>query len=181
MTSKPPPVGEELPGDILITGRKVQSRIKELGRRITDDYLGKSPMLICVLNGAAPFLTDLVQAIDLPTDVDYVTAVSYGQGTQSSGTVRLTRDVSAPLFGRDIVLVEDIVDTGLTVHSLIQRFNPLQPRSMRVCSLLSKRRTRLYPVAIDYVGFEIPDRFVFGYGLDLSGRYRDLREIRVLE
>ena len=181
MTIKPPRVGEELPGDILITGRKVQSRINELGRRITDDYLGKSPLLVCVLNGAAPFAADLVQAIDLPTDIDYVTAVSYGQGTRSSGTVRLTRDVSVPLFGRDIVLVEDIVDTGLTVHFLLQRFTRLQPKGLRVCSLLSKRKTRLYPVVIDYVGFEVPDRFVFGYGLDWSGRYRDLREIRVLE
>ncbi len=181
MTSNPPPAAEELPGEVLITGRKVQSRINELGRRITDDYLGGSPLLICVLNGAAPFVTDLVQAIRLPTEIDYVMAESYGQGTQSSGTVRLTRDVSVPLLGRDIVLVEDIVDTGLTVHFLLQRFARLEPKSLRVCSLLSKRKTRLYPVVVDYIGFEIPDRFVFGYGLDWSGNYRDLREIRVLE
>ena len=181
MTNIPRTLGNELPGDILITGRKVQSRINELGRRITDDYQGKPPLLICVLNGAAPFVADLVQAIDLPTEIDYVTAVSYGQGTQSSGTVQLTRDVSVPLVGRDIVVVEDIVDTGLTVHFLWQRFTRLEPKSLRLCTLLSKRKTRLYPVVIDYVGFEIPDRFVFGYGLDWSGQYRDLREIRVLE
>lgn len=181
MTDTPPLAAKELPGEVLITGRKVQSRIIELGRQMTDDYLGKSPLLICVLKGAAPFVADLVQEIDLPTEIDYVSAVSYGEATQSSGTVRLTRDLSVPLFGRDIVVVEDIVDTGLTVHFLLQRFTLQQPKSVRVCSLLSKRKTRLYPVVVDYVGFEIPDRFVFGYGLDLSGQYRDLREIRVLE
>ena len=181
MVNEQSQVADDTPGEILITARKVQSRINELGQRITDDYQGKAPLLICVLNGAAPFLTDLARGIDLPIDVDYVTALSYGQDTRSSGTVRLLRDVTLPLVGRDIVVVEDIVDTGLTVHYLLQRFSRIQPKSLRVCSLLSKRKTRLYPVVIDYVGFEIPDRFVFGYGLDLTGRYRELREIRVLE
>jgi hypoxanthine phosphoribosyltransferase len=134
-----------------------------------------------VLKGAVVFLADLMRAIEAPCECDFIAVSSYGASTRSSGIVRLTKDLSVSIEGRDVLIVEDIVDTGLTLSYLLRNLETRQPRSLRVCALLDKATRREVPVPLDYVGFTIPDEFVVGYGLDYAGLYRNLRHVAVLE
>ncbi|MFC4452962.1 hypoxanthine phosphoribosyltransferase [Deinococcus sonorensis] len=161
-------------GPVQITEEQLQARIQELGAQIRRDYEGKEPHLICVLNGAFMFHADLVRAVDMPLSVDFLQTSSYGDAKQSSGEVRLVKDLNFPLSGRHVLLVEDIVDTGITMHYLLQYLGGRGPASLKVAALLSKPSRRRIEVPVDYLGFTIPDAFVYGYGLDRSQFDRNL-------
>ncbi len=158
---------------------QIQERILEMGKQITADYADRAPHLVGVLKGACPFMTDLAQAIDLPLTLDYIAVSSYGRTTKSTGEVRLVKDLDQGLEGRDLLVVEDIVDTGLTLNYLTNLMGARGPRSLKVVTLLSKPSRRLVEVHVDYVGFTIDDEFVVGYGLDYNERYRNLKDIVV--
>lgn len=165
---------------ILIGPAELAARVAELGREISRDYAGREPLLVGVLTGAVVFLADLIRAIEIPVECDFVTVSSYRSGTRR-GRLRLATDVGRPVAGRDVLLVEDIVDTGRTIAALCRRFAAREPRSLRVCALLDKPARRELAVPLDYVGFRIPDEFVVGYGLDYAGRYRNLPYVAALE
>jgi hypoxanthine phosphoribosyltransferase len=171
-----------LPGvlRVLIRGEAITARVGELGRQIQADYAHTIPILVGVLKGAVIFLADLMRAVDAPSECDFIAVSSYGASTRSSGIVEMTKDLSVPIEGRDVLIVEDIVDTGRTLTYLIRNFETRQPRTLRVCTLLDKASRREVPVTLDYVGFTIPDEFVVGYGLDFAGLYRNLPYIGVL-
>jgi hypoxanthine phosphoribosyltransferase len=164
---------------VLLSSDEIQARILEMGRQITADYAGREPHLVGVLKGACPFMTDLAQAIDLPLTLDYIAVSSYGAATKSSGEVKLVKDLDQGLDGRDLLVIEDIVDTGLTLNYLRGLLRARGPRTLKVVTLLSKPSRRLVSVEVDYVGFTIEDHFVVGYGLDYNERYRNLRDIKV--
>jgi hypoxanthine phosphoribosyltransferase len=172
--------GGETLGAVLLDEQTIQKRVRELGAQIEKDYAGKTPLLVGVLKGASIFHADLVRAINLQLSLDFIAVASYGDLTKSSGEVRILKDLDESLDGRDVLLVEDIVDTGLTLHYLLQNLRARSPRSLKIVALLSKPSRREIEVPVDYMGFEIPDEFVIGYGLDYAQRYRNLREIRVL-
>ena len=172
---------EGLVHDTLVDEAAIQARIVELGAEITRDYEGRAPLLVCVLKGGFIFLADLVRHIDLPVAVDFMAISSYGAGTRSSGVVRILKDLETPIEGRDVLVIEDIVDSGLTLHYLMRNLGSRRPASLEVCALLTKPARREIEVPIRYVGFEIPDRFVVGYGLDFDERYRNLRDIGVVD
>lgn len=161
-------------GKVQISAEGIQARIKELGVQITKDYAGQELHLICVLNGAFIFMADLARAIDLPLSVDFMSVSSYGAGTTSSGEVKLVKDLDQSLQGKHILFVEDIVDTGLTINYLLKYLESRGPLSIKVVSLLSKPARRKVEVSIDYLGFEIEDAFVYGYGLDVDHIYRNI-------
>jgi hypoxanthine phosphoribosyltransferase len=163
----------------LLTFDQIQSRVVEMGRQISGDFAGREPHLVGVLKGACPFMTDLAQAIDLPLTLDYIAVSSYGRATKSTGEVKLIKDLDQGLEGRDLLIVEDIVDTGLTLNYLVNLLGARGPRSLKVVTLLSKPARRLVSVHVDYVGFTIEDEFVVGYGLDYNERYRNLKDIVV--
>ncbi len=158
---------------------QIQERILDLGKQITADYSGSEPHLVGVLKGACPFMTDLAQAIDLSLTLDYIAVSSYGRVTKSTGEVKLVKDLDQSLEGRDVLVVEDIVDTGLTLNYLTNLLAARGPQSLKVVTLLSKPSRRLVDVHVDYVGFTIEDEFVVGYGLDYNEKYRNLRDIVV--
>ena len=162
---------------VLLSRDAIQARIQELGAEIAKDYQGREPHLVGVLKGACTFITDLSQAIDLPLTLDYIAVSSYGAATKSSGEVKLVKDLDQSLEGRDLLVVEDIVDTGLTLNYLVNLLRARGPRSLKVAALLSKPSRRLVEVKVDYVGFSIEDHFVVGYGLDYNERYRNLKDI----
>jgi hypoxanthine phosphoribosyltransferase len=165
----------------LISNEEIQKRVKELGAQITEEYRGKHLVLVGVLKGSFVFLADLARAIDLPLRIEFLGVRSYGEGTTSSGVVQITQDLSRPIEGEDIILVEDIVDTGLTIAHLLDLFRTRHPSSTKVCALLHKpARTRIQ-VPVDYLGFTIEDKFVVGYGLDWAEKYRNLPSISVVE
>lgn len=166
---------------VLITAEAVRSRVAELGRRIEEDYAGRTPVLVGVLKGAVVFLADLIRAVDGPIECDFIAVSSYGASTRSSGIVRLTKDLSASIEERDVLVIEDIVDTGRTLAYLLRNLETRQPRSLRVCTLLDKASRREVPVPLDYVGFTVPDEFVVGYGLDHAGLYRNLPYLAALD
>ena len=166
---------------VLIPADDLRARVGELGRQIRIDYSGRTPILVAVLKGAVVFLADLMRAVDAPCECDFIAVSSYGASTRSSGIVELTKDLSVPIEGRDVLIVEDIVDTGRTLAYLLRNLETRQPRTVRVCALLDKVSRREVPVALDYVGFPIPDEFVVGYGLDFAGLYRNLPYIGVLD
>jgi hypoxanthine phosphoribosyltransferase len=168
-------------GPVLLDSQTIQKRIRELGAQITGDYRDKSPHLIGILKGATIFHADLVRAIDLPVSFDFIAVSSYGASVQSSGEVRILKDLDESLEGKDVLLVEDILDTGLTVHYLLQNLRSRNPKSLRVAALLNKPSRRQIEVKADYIGFEIGDPFVVGYGLDYDQRFRNLPDIRILE
>jgi hypoxanthine phosphoribosyltransferase len=163
----------------LLTFDQIQARVVEMGRQIGSDFAGREPHLVGVLKGACPFMTDLAQAIDLPLTLDYIAVSSYGRATKSTGEVKLIKDLDQGLEGRDLLIVEDIVDTGLTLNYLVNLLGARGPRSLKVVTLLSKPARRLVSVHVDYVGFTIEDEFVVGYGLDYNERYRNLKDIVV--
>ena len=170
----------ETVSEVLLDSQTIQRRVRELGARITLDYQGRTPHLIAVLKGASIFHADLVRAIDLGVSFDFMAVGSYGAGTKSSGEVRILKDLDESVEGKDVLLVEDILDTGLTLHYLLQNLESRGPKTLRVVALLNKPSRREIQVPVDYVGFEIPDRFVVGYGLDFSQRYRNLPDICIL-
>jgi hypoxanthine phosphoribosyltransferase len=166
---------------VLIPAEDLGARVGQLGRQIRSDYAGRTPMLVGVLKGAVVFLADLMRAVDAPCECDFIAVSSYGASTRSSGIVRLTKDLSVSIEGRDVLVVEDIVDTGRTLAYLVRNLETRQPRSLRVCALLDKAARREVPVPLDYVGFTIPDEFVVGYGLDYAGLFRNLPYLAVLD
>jgi len=172
---------EEDIAEILIDEKTLQARIRELGEQISRDYQGKRPILVGVLKGAFMFMADLIRHISIPHEIDFMATSSYGQATESSGVVRILKDLDTPISGRDVLIVEDIIDTGLTLDYLIRILKARNPASLRVCTLLDKRERRRIPIPLDYVGFEIPNKFVVGYGLDFGEIYRNLPYIAVLK
>jgi len=166
--------------EILLTQDQIQARVAQLGAQLTADYAGRDPVLISVLKGSIVFLADLVRGVQLPLSIDIMEVSSYGAATESSGQVRILKDLSHPIEGRDVVVVEDIIDTGLTLNYLLRYLREKGPASLRICCLLDKPARRLTEIEIDYVGFTIPDRFVVGYGLDYGERYRNLPYVGVL-
>jgi len=167
--------------EILLDAETVAARVAELGAQLASDYQGKDPVLVSVLKGAVVFLADLMRSMDLPTSIDLMEVSSYGAATESSGQVRILKDLSKPIEGRDVIVVEDIIDTGLTLNYLLGYLADRQPASIKICCLLDKPARRLADIPIDYIGFTIPDRFVIGYGLDFDERYRNLPYIGVLK
>jgi hypoxanthine phosphoribosyltransferase len=168
--------------DILLTEEQIATKVAELGSRITADYAGRSLTLVSVLKGSLPFMADLMRAIDLPLRIDLMEVSSYGGSTtESSGLVRILKDLSASIEGEDVLIVEDIIDTGLTLNYLIRYLRGKNPRTLRICTLLDKPARRLVEIPVDYIGFEIPDQFVIGYGLDYGEVYRNLRFVGVLK
>ena len=168
-------------GEILVTEEEIRSKIAELGEQITRDYQGKNLQLLGILKGAVPFIGDLARAIRLPLEIDYMAISSYGNATQSSGVVRILKDLESPLEHKHVLIVEDIVDSGLTLHYLTELLWQRKPSSLRICTLLDKGRERVKAVHLDYIGFRIPDQFVVGYGLDYAQRYRNLPYVGVLK
>ncbi|MCL4465825.1 MAG: hypoxanthine phosphoribosyltransferase [Chloroflexi bacterium] len=166
---------------VLIDREQLQERVRELGAAISRDYAGRAPLLVGVLRGTVVFLADLMRAIDLPVAVDLIAISSYGPSTHDSGVVRFTKDLDESVEGRDVILVEDIVDTGLTLRFILRNLRGRKPASLAICALLDKRVRRLVDVDLQYVGFEIPDAFVVGYGLDYRQTYRNLPFICVLK
>jgi hypoxanthine phosphoribosyltransferase len=165
---------------IFFTADQIKARVKELGQQISADYKGKTLVLVGVLNGAKPFLKDLLTALDMPAVHDFIELSSYGPSTVSSGTVHVLKDVALDISGKDVLLVEDIVDTGLTLHTAIEHLRCQQPGSIKTCALLNKQTRRRVAITPDYYGFTIPDLFVVGYGLDYAEKYRELPYIGVL-
>ncbi len=165
----------------MITEEQLQQRVAELGAQITADYQGKDLVVVGVLKGSFPFVADLVRQIDLPLRVDFLGLSSYGSGTETTGVVKITSDLTKPISGRHVLVVEDIVDTGLTMHYLLENLATRHPASVRVCSLLEKPARLKAPVEIAYKGFTIPDAFVVGYGLDYDERYRNLPFLGILK
>jgi hypoxanthine phosphoribosyltransferase len=166
--------------EVLISAERLAGRIAELGEQITRDFEGRDLVCVGVLKGCFPFLADLVRNVRLPLRVDFLGVSSYGSGTSSSGIVRLTSDLSKPIEGLDVLLVEDIVDTGLTMQYLLDNLATRRPRSVAICTLLHKPTKTETPVELDYVGFQVPDEFVVGYGLDFDERYRNVPYIGVM-
>lgn len=167
--------------EILFSQERIQARIKELGAEITRDYAGRNPLLIGVLKGACFFLSDLLRAIDTRLSIEFMAISSYGSSTRTSGEVRIMKDLDVPIEGREILVVEDIVDTGLTLSYLLANLKSRGAASVKLAALLDKYERREKEVKIDYLGFQIPDEFVVGYGLDFAERYRNLPFIAVLK
>src|SRR5215469_5991822 len=160
--------------EVFITQERLQQRIGELGAQITQDYQGQSLLLVGILTGALVFLADLMRSIQIPLEIDCMALSSYGNASTTSGVVRILKDLQAPIEGKHVVLVEDIVDTGLTLHYLLETLHPRHPASLRICTLLEKATKRYRVITPEYVGFEVPDRFVVGYGIDYAQQYRQL-------
>ncbi len=167
-------------GEILVQPDALRRRVEELGQQITRDYRGRDLLLVGVLKGAVFFLADVMRHIDVPCDLDFMAVSSYGSATDSSGVVRILKDLDAPLEGRHVLIVEDIVDSGLTLQYLLRNLGARNPASLEVCALLTKPERRKVQLDARYVGFEIPDRFVIGYGLDHAEKYRNLPYVAVL-
>ena len=166
--------------EILLSDSQIQARVVELGGELSRDYDGRDPVLVSVLKGSIVFLADLVRAMQISLSVDLMEVSSYGASTESSGQVRILKDLSQPIEGREVLVVEDIIDTGLTLNYLLRYLREKGPASLRICCLLDKPARRLAPIEIAYRGFTIPDRFVIGYGLDYDEHYRNLPYIGVL-
>ena len=166
---------------ILYSEAQLRQRVKELGAQITADYAGKEPVLASVLRGSYIFMADLTRAIDLPVTVDFMAVSSYGAGTKSSGQVEIKKDLSDSIEGRDLIIVEDILDSGNTLFYLMEILKARKPASIRICTLMDKPDRRTQPIVADYVGFTIPDAFVVGYGLDYDEKYRNLPYVGILK
>jgi hypoxanthine phosphoribosyltransferase len=167
--------------EILYTEEEIKAKVKELGRRLSEDYKDLNPLCICVLKGAAPFMTDLVRSMDIPLEMDFMAVSSYGASTKSSGVVRIIKDLDASVEGRHVIIVEDIIDSGLTLSHLIDLLRHRNAASIKVVTLLDKPGRRTVDLKPDYCGFTIPDAFVVGYGLDYAEKYRNLPYIGILK
>lgn len=166
---------------VLVSEKDVDERIEALGRQISEDYEGKQVHLICVLKGGAFFMCELAKRITVPVSLDFMSVSSYGSGTSSSGVVRIAKDLDESIEGKDVLIVEDIIDSGRTLYYLMDIMRKRQPNSLHLCTLLDKPERREKDVKVDYVGFAIPDEFVVGYGLDYAQKYRNLPYIGVVE
>ncbi len=167
---------------VLVSEEQIHARVAELGAQISADYTGRELTLVSVLKGSLPFMADLMRAISIPVSIDLMEVSSYGgTATELSGLVRILKDLSSSIDGRDVMIVEDIIDTGLTLNYLIRYLRGKNPRSLHICTLLDKPARRLVDIPIDYLGFTIPDQFVIGYGLDYGEHYRNLPFIGVLK
>jgi hypoxanthine phosphoribosyltransferase len=166
---------------VLFSQAELLERVAQLGAQITADYAGKEPLLVSVLRGSYIFMADLSRCIDLPCTIDFMSVSSYGKGTSSSGQVQITKDLSDDIEGKDLLIVEDILDSGNTLYYLLQILQARKPASIRLCTLLDKPERRVKDVKVDYTGFTIPDAFVVGYGLDYAEKYRNLPYIGILK
>ncbi|MBQ7902552.1 MAG: hypoxanthine phosphoribosyltransferase [Oscillospiraceae bacterium] len=167
--------------EVLLTKEEIEKLVKDLGARITEDYKGKNLFLITVLKGASVFMADLMRAIDLPCEIEFMVLSSYGSGTTSTGSVKIVKDIDLPLEGKDVLVVEDILDTGYTLDFLFNLLKKRNPNSVEICTLLDKPERRKVQVAAKYIGREIPDEFVVGYGLDYDEKYRNMPFIGILK
>jgi len=167
-------------GEIMISEEQLQQRISELGKQISEDYAGKTILTICVLKGACIFMSDLLKNITTDTNIDFMAVSSYGASTSSSGVVRILKDLDASIEGKHVLIVEDIIDSGLTLHYLRDNLLARKPKSLKICTLLDKPERRLADISADYVGFVIENKFIVGYGLDYQERYRNLPYITCL-
>ncbi|HHV45637.1 MAG TPA: hypoxanthine phosphoribosyltransferase [Tissierellia bacterium] len=167
--------------EILVTEEQIQSKVKELGERITEDYQGKDLMLVGILKGAVMFLSDLARNIKLPVMIDFMAVSSYGSSSESTGIVRIIKDLESSIDGKDILIVEDIIDTGLTLSYLTDNLRKRRAKSVRIVTLLDKPERRKVEVPVDYTGFVIPDEFVIGYGIDYAEQYRNLPFVAALK
>ena len=168
-------------GEVLVTRDDLWKRVQELGEEISRDYEGRDLVLVGVLKGAVLFIADLMRCLTVPCEIDFMAVSSYGSSTDSSGVVRILKDLDAPIEGRDVLIVEDIIDSGLTLQYLIRNLKVRSPRSLEVCALLTKPERRRVDLPTRYVGFEIPNSFAIGYGLDHAEKYRNLDYVAVLE
>jgi len=168
-------------GEVLIEEDDLQARIRELGREVSTDYAGRELLLVGVLKGAVFFMADLMRRLTIPCEIDFMAISSYGDGTDSSGVVRILKDLDINIDGRDVLVVEDIIDSGLTLSYLMRNLEAREPASLEICALMTKPERREIDVPVRYVGFEIPNRFVIGYGLDFAERYRNLPYVGVLD
>lgn len=166
---------------VLIAEEEIDKRVREMADQISKDYAGKTIHLICILKGSAFFACELAKRLTIPATIDFMSVSSYGSGTTSTGIVRIVKDLDEPLEGKDVLIVEDIIDTGRTLAHLIEVLKTRKPASLRLCTLLDKPERRVTHVDVDYTCFEIPDRFVVGYGLDFDQRYRNLPYVGVVE
>ncbi len=166
---------------ILYSEEQLADKVQQLGREISRDYAGKNPLLVSVLKGSVVFMSDLMRAIDIPCQIDFMMVSSYGSGVKTTGVVKIMKDLDTPLEGRDLIIVEDILDSGKTLHYLKGMLLDRHPKSIRIVTLLDKPDRREAPVAADYSGFVVPDQFIVGYGLDYAEKYRNLPYIGVLK
>ena len=166
---------------VLYTKEEIDARVKELGEQISRDYAGKDPVFVGILKGSFIFMADLVRAVSIPCSMDFMSVSSYGSGTQTTGAVKIIKDLSQDIEGKDVIMVEDILDSGNTLSYLLKILENRHPASIRLCTLLDKPERRVKPVEVHYTGFSIPDAFVVGYGLDYAERYRNLPYIGVLK
>ena len=173
--------GESPIGETLVEAEDLQRRVGELAADVSRDYEGRDLVLIGVLKGAVFFVADLMRSLEVPCELDFMAVTSYGSATDSSGVVRILKDLDGSIEGRDVLIVEDIIDSGLTLHYLLRNLNARNPRSLEVCALLTKPDRRRVDLPIKYVGFEIPNRFAIGYGLDYDQRYRNLDYVASLK
>lgn len=166
---------------ILISAEEIEQRIGEMGQAISRDYEGCNPVLVGVLKGVVPFMADLLRAITIPIEVDYMAVASYSSESRRQGVVRLEKDLGIPILDRHVLFVEDVIDTGFTLNYLLRNLKARGPASLKVCALFNKSRRRLVEIPANYTGFELPDRFVVGYGLDYRERYRNLPFVGILD
>lgn len=165
---------------VLYDRETINKRVKELGIQISADYKGKNLLMVCILRGASVFFADLIREIDLDLEIDFMATSSYGSDTASSGEVKLQKDLNSPVAGRDIIIVDDIIDSGLTLNYLKKLLEAREPSSIKICALMNKPERKIADIDIDYVGFVVPNEFVVGYGLDYGEKYRQLPEVCVL-
>ena len=168
-------------GEVLISRDQIAARVAEMGKEISKDYAGKELLVVGILRGSVPFMADLIREIDNPLTIDFMSVSSYGSETKSSGIVKIVKDLDEPLKGKDVIVVEDIVDSGRTLSYLLEMLRDRGPASLALCTLLDKPDRRVVHVDVDYTGFQIPDEFVVGYGLDYAQRYRNLPYIGIVK
>ena len=167
--------------NVLISKEEISKRVKELGEQITKDFEGEEIVVIGVLKGSVLFMADLIREIDLPMDIDFIVASSYANSTETSGNVKIIKDINIDVENKVVIIVEDIIDTGLTMHNLKEIFKIRKCKEFKICTLLDKKERRKIEIDADYIGFDVPNYFVVGYGLDYNGKYRNLQEIGVLK
>lgn len=180
LSHKYPDFSEDI-SDIILTPEQIQQRVIELGEQISQDYYQKDPILVGVLKGVLIFMADLLRAITIPVEVDFMAISSYSQEARDKGLVRLVKDLETPIAGRHVLFVEDVVDTGLTLNYLLRTLQMRQPASLNVCTIFNKQKLRLIDIPIKYKGFDLPDRFIVGYGLDHREKYRNLPFVAMLK
>ena len=176
-----PELADPAIGEVLVSTEELERRVGEIGTEISRDYEGRDLVMIGVLKGAVLFIADLMRQLTVPCEIDFMAVSSYGSATDSSGVVRILKDLEAPIEGRDVLIVEDIIDSGLTLQYLLRNLRARNPGSLEVCALLTKPERRTVDLPVRYTGFEIPDKFAIGYGLDYAERYRNLPYVAALE